>query len=146
MLHQDILITTKGMGGGYAVFPITARAKQLISFENCIECSEEEAMSFVKRMRALDYDVAIVDWPEDVTEANAAVLRAEDQMKSARELVAEVLNPLIDFAFEARDKKRITELFHQLPGAVERSFMIDRIRQTFPEFKEPGVTIDNWTD
>lgn len=152
MLLQDILITTQG-ADEYTIFPITTRGQSMVAAvvvgdiadHLMISASEKITNSVIARARKHDFDVVVVDWPEESTEANAVYMRSKAQMRAAEKMVADIFQPLLDAAFEERDKHRITDLFHQIPDAMARSFIIDRIRQTFPEFREPGMTIDNWT-
>lgn len=80
---------------------------------------------------------------------DVALLQARQLVNQvqARQICADTMayfTPLLDTAFAARDKKEIAKLVHQIAFPVERSFIIMRARQEFPELKRDGVTIDNW--
>lgn len=132
MTIQDIIVTTKGQDGLYGVYTVTLRGNSLVDCDGgCIYVAESVAHSIIKRARKHDFLVTVVDWEDDLTEAVAVYQRAELNMRTARTYASEAFMPLLDAAFEAGDQAEVRRLAEIFPDPVERSFVYDRIRQTF---------------
>ncbi len=95
-------------------------------------------------------DAHFVDYmplPAIMLNAEEMAIRHEQDALDTR--MADYFTPLFDAAIEARDKKRITDLFNQFPQSIAKSFIVDRLKygkDRFEELHQPGVTIQNWHD
>ncbi len=157
MIRQDIL-AVKLVTGNYAFFaPSTMGVAALTKagYSNLLTgglsivpnmiLPEDKAVKLLRVLyRNTKVDTHYTDYPVEVVALNAEQMKIEHDRNTLATRMSDYFGPLLDAAIEARDKAKITELFNQFPQSVEKSFVIDRLRQEFPELKSGGVTLQDW--
>jgi len=141
----------------WLVFPITEQGgyvyHHFFSDEHPINWGHESSPCDTNMMRRI---IRYARQPKRDLTVNTYFMSPAQAVINARYLVnkaeeariasdaADLFMPLIDAAIAARDKREIATLFHNFPAMVEKSFILDTLRQAFPELRETGVTLDNW--
>ncbi len=159
MFRCDILVTRDTSDGPWTFRAVSSKGTdamlehwsdldltvEKLGFVAMKDVQSVTAYTIVDDMRGdEEVEIAMLKMGDEAAELNA---RAQRINSLTNEFVTDLsahFIPLLDKAMAAEDRKAIAKLVWEFPASVEKSFVVDSIRQRFPEIRERKISIEEW--
>jgi len=154
MFKHDILVAFIDGDGAtcYAFFPTNPHGRNAlgIGLSSAVKVTYGSKEELQRLSNIANLDIHLFDEPYEVVRLMSRHITLSYEQDALIKDTVEYYMPLFEDAISKRNKKRITELFCEMPGcSVEKAFIIDRLRygpDRFDELHENGISVYNWND